>query len=153
MTIRKLTQIIQDERKDVVVGEETVTEYVNALEAKLCEEVFLTHEGAPPGVYVFMGLPLPGTKPGSWPPFVPHKPGYSNEWTPEDYRDMELLVPFPYDDIYRAYVQWKIDMKHNDTYDATNSQRLYWQAYQDFAKWWNRTHMPITKVKYKGYEE
>ena len=151
MTIRRLTAIIRDERKDDAVSEGRITEYVNALEARLCEDVFLTHEGTPPGVYIFLGRPPERRRKHDWPPFVPHEPGYSNEWTPEDYRDMPLLVAPPYDDIYRAYIQWQIDLRHNDTYDAGNSQRLYWQAYQDFAKWWNRTHMPKQKVHFHGY--
>lgn len=153
MTIRKLTALIREERKDDAIAEEKIIDYVNGLEAKLCEDVFLQHEGAPPGVYLFLGRPAPWQKPGCWPPYVPHEPGYSNEWTTEDFRDVPLLVPPPYDEVYKAFVQWKIDLTHNDVYDAGNSQKLYWAAWSDFAKRWHREHMPITKVMYQGYKE
>ena len=154
MTIRKLTEILKRERQDGVIGDEDVLEYVNALETRLCTEVFLTHEDPPPGVYMFMGLPLPGTKPGTWPPpLPPHPPGYHEEWLPEDYRDIELLAKPPYDDVYRAYIQYRCDLAQNETINADNSQRIYWRAFNDFAKYWHRTHMPINKTPYHGYKE
>lgn len=171
MTIRKLTEIIKDDRQDSVIDADKVREYVNALETRLCTEVFLTHENPPPGVYLFMGLPPAHHGPGGpqadhggphhgphhgeepWPPFVPHAQGYSDEWSFDDWQDIPLLVPPPYDDIYRAYIQWQTDLHQNDAIDASNSQRVYWQAHQDFAKWWNRTHMPINKTPYRGYRK
>ena len=68
-------------------------------------------------------------------------------------KTVPLLVPPPYDDVYRAFIQLKTDMKQNDTYDAGNSQRLFWQAYNEFARFWNSTHMPINKTPYRGYKE
>lgn len=153
MTIRKLIEIFKDQRKEDVVDEAKITEYVNALEAKLCEEVFLTHEAPPLRVFAFLGRPHPAWKPGDWPPFVPHEPGYSADWSFDDYLDIPLLVQPPYDDVYRAYIQWQTDLINNDTIDAGNSQRVYWQALQDFSKFWNRTHMPINKTPYRGYKE
>lgn len=154
MTIQRLVDIFADERKDAHIDVKKVTAYVNELEAKLCAEVFLTHEHAPTGAYLFMGLPLPGWKPGDWPPLPPpHPPGYSAEYSFDDYKTVPLLVPPPYDDVYRAFIQLKTDMKQNDTYDAGNSQRLFWQAYNEFARFWNSTHMPINKTPYRGYKE
>ena len=83
----------------------------------------------------------------------PHEPGYSDEYSFDDYKTIPLLVPPPYDDVYRAYIQWRCDLAQNDTYDAGNSQRLYWLAYQDFSKFWHRTHMPVNSRTYKGYKE
>ena len=154
MTIERLVQIFSDERKDDVIGAEKVLEYVNALETKLCTEVFLMHKDPPPGVYAFMGLPLPCHKPGDWPPLPsPHRPGYSPEYSFDDYKTVELLVMPPFDDVYRAYIQWRCDLSHNDTYDATNSQRVFWLAYSDFQKFWHRTHMPVQDSTYRGYKE
>ena len=153
MTIRKLTEIIKNDRQDDVIDAEKIREYVNALETRLCTEVFLTHENTPPGVYLFMGIPPVTGGPNQWPPFIPHAPGYSDDWSFDDWMDIPLLVPPPYDDIYRVYIQWQTDLHQNDAIDASNSQRVYWQAYQDFSKWWNRTHMPINKTPYRGYRE
>ena len=153
MTIQRLVEIFSQERQDNVIDAAKVLEYVNALETKLCTEVFLTHKDAPPGVYVFMGLPLPGHKPGDWPPLPPHHtPGYSDEWSYDDYKTIPLLVKPPYDDIYRAYIQWRIDLSHNDTIDAGNSQRVFWLAYSDFQKAWHRDHMPVKNTRIENKE-
>jgi len=151
MTIRKLIEIFKDQRKDNVVGREKIIAYVNALETRLCEEVFLTHEAPPPGVFVFLGRPPRPPRPDDWPPFILHEPGYSEEWAFSDVEDIPLLVKPPYDDIYRAYIQWQTDLANNDVVDAGNSQRIYLQAWNDFAKYWNRHHMPINKTPYRGY--
>lgn len=154
MTIQRLVEIFADERKDAHVTAEKVTAFVNELEAKLCTEILFTHEHAPTGAYLFMGLPVPGWKPGDWPPPpMPHEPGYSDEYSFDDYKTIPLLVKPPYDDVYRAYIQWRVDMAHNDTYDAANSQKLYYQAYNEFARFWNRTHMPINRTPFAGYKE
>lgn len=154
MTIQRLVEIFAKERQDNVIDAAKVLEYVNALETKLCTEIFLTHQYPPPGVFMFMGLPMPGQKPGDWPPLPsPHTPGYSPEYSGDDYKDIELLVKPPYDDIYRAYIQWRFDLAHNDTFDATNSQRVFWLAYSDFEKYWHRTHMPMQDSTYRGYKE
>lgn len=153
MTIRKLIEIFKDQRKDDVVEEKRITGYVNALETRLCEEVFMTHEDVPPGVFVFLGRSPCPPKPGQWPPFIPHPPGYSEEWAIDDYKDIPLLVKPPYDDIYRAYIQWQVDLAQNDVVDAGNSQRIYLNAWSDFAKYWNRHHTPINETPFRGYKE
>lgn len=154
MTIQRLVEIFADERKDENVTEEKVTAFVNELETRICTEVFLTHENPPAGVFPFMGMTPPIQPPGNWPPLpVPHPPGYSDEWCFDDIGTIPLLVPPPYDDVYRAYIQWRVDLSHNDTIDAGNSQRVYYQAYQDFAKYWHRTHMPINNTPFAGYKE
>lgn len=163
MTIRRLIETLRRERQDDVIDEERVREYVNALETTLCTEVFMTHEAPPLGVFLFMGWPIPpdcrkesrwtpheGCE-DRWPPFVPHAPGYSEEWSFEDWKDIPLLALPPYDGIYIAYIRWQTDLANNDTVDASNSQRLYYNVYNDFARYWNRTHMPVQTIKYHGY--
>ena len=179
MTIRKLVEIFNNERHDGVISEELIRESVNALETKVCTEIFLTHEDPPPGVYAFMGMRPPmhrgrnirwntsdpldlGNPPEPYPephpehreklPFAyHHEPGYDDDWVLGEVSDVTLLVPAPYDDVYRAYIQWRSDLAHNDTIDASNSQRVYSLAYQEFAKYWNRTHMSVNHTPFKGY--
>ena len=107
---------------------------------------FNPNEAPPPGAFLFGGMPPPPPLPGQWPPAAAFTQA-------EHGKDDELLVPFPYDDVYRAYIQWRVDMAHNETYDATNSQKLYWNAYNEFARFWNRTHMPINKTPFHGDKE
>jgi len=150
MTINRLTELLAKERQDAVVTADDVRNMVNALETRLCMEVFLTHDGAPPGVYWFMRLQPPnGVKRGGlWElpewmlPSAPGYPGDCGEAAAFDAGDIPLLAPPPYDEVYLQYCRWRIAQDNNDTYDESNAQRRYYSAYEDFARHWNRTHMP-----------
>ena len=71
--------------------------------------------------------------------------GY-NENTP---LDTKLLVPAPYDDIYIRYLEMQINYANGEFGKYNNSMDMYDKAYEAFAKFYNRTHMPIgTKFKF-----
>lgn len=67
--------------------------------------------------------------------------GYSADTPP----DTELLVPPPYDQLYLRYLEAQIDY-YNDEYDRfNNAMEMYEAAFDSFAKYYTRTHMPISK--------
>lgn len=57
----------------------------------------------------------------------------------------ELLVPAPYDDIYVHWLTMQIDLTNGEYARYNNSALVYNYSYQDFANYYNRTHMPLGK--------
>lgn len=68
--------------------------------------------------------------------------GY-DENTPHD---TVLLVPAPYDDIYRFWLEAQIDYTNADFDKYNNSSMRYNAEYSAFERHYNRTHKPITHI-------
>lgn len=67
--------------------------------------------------------------------------GYSADTPP----DTALLVPPPYDQLYLRYLEAQIDY-HNGEYDRfNNAMAMYEAAFDSFAKYYTRTHMPVSR--------
>ena len=56
-----------------------------------------------------------------------------------------LLVPAPYDDIYLRWLEAQIDYANGEYGKYNNSITAYNDAYAIYQKYYNRTHMPISK--------
>lgn len=56
-----------------------------------------------------------------------------------------MLVPPPYDRLYQFYLEMKIDYYNLEIDKYNNSAMLYNEARNDYAKYFNRTHMPVSK--------
>ena len=54
----------------------------------------------------------------------------------------EMLVPAPYDDIYIKWLEAQIDYANGEYGKYNNSITMFNAAYEAFAKYYNRTHMP-----------
>ena len=59
--------------------------------------------------------------------------------------DTDMLVPFPYDDIYLRYLEMQIDYANGEYGKYNNSITMYNTAYLAFEKYYNRTHLPKAK--------
>lgn len=57
----------------------------------------------------------------------------------------KLIVDDPYTEVYIAYLKMKIDEENAETGRYNNSAIMYNSYYDDFAKYWNKTHLPINK--------
>ena len=75
--------------------------------------------------------------------FIPYHEG---QGTPEDPFNPDLLAPEPYDIMYRYALEAQIDLGNMELAKYNNSSNLFNTAYAQYAAWYNRTHMPITKV-------
>lgn len=53
-----------------------------------------------------------------------------------------LLVPAPYDEIYIRYLEMQIDYANNEYGKYNNSTIMYNTAYNAYALYYNRNHMP-----------
>lgn len=62
----------------------------------------------------------------------------------------ELLVPFPYDELYMAYLKAKIDEENGETVRYNNTASTFNVLLSEYARAYNREHMPKknTVLKY-----
>lgn len=59
-----------------------------------------------------------------------------------------LLIPAPYDDVYLRWLEAQIDYANGEYGKYNNSLVAYNDAYSVFQKYYNRTHMPISKGRF-----
>ena len=111
-----------DQLKPNQFSTEQKTEWLSRLDGMIMQELIRTHEQAEE--------PAPFT-------------GYDAE---ED-TGTELLVPFPYDDIYLFWLASQVDL-YNLEYDKyANDSQLYNNAYQTYSDYYTRTNMPKAAVR------
>lgn len=70
--------------------------------------------------------------------------GYS-----EDKLSVALIVPSPYDRLYMAYLNMKIDEENGETARYNNSATLFNSYMMEYRKYYNKTHLPL-RTPYKG---
>ena len=61
----------------------------------------------------------------------------------------KLIVPAPYDDIYLRWLESQIDYANGEYGKYNNTSKAYNDAYSLFERYYNRTHMPKSKGKFK----
>ena len=61
--------------------------------------------------------------------------------------DNTLIAPTPYDSLYINYIIAKIHQYTNETVRYNNAMIIFNQQYQEFANWYNRTKMPLSKER------
>ena len=61
----------------------------------------------------------------------------------------ELLVPAPFDEMYLRWLEAQIDYANGEYDKYNNSVLIYQTAYDSYANYYNRNHMPKgKKIKY-----
>lgn len=123
MKVREAIDRIDSLKHNVYSNAEKV-DWLNRLDGMIKREIIDTHEGAE---------------------FVIFE-GYSE-------RDMEkeLLIGSPYDEMYIRWLEAQIDYYNGEIARYNNSMMVYQAAYDSYAKYYNRSHMPLTqKMKYFG---
>ena len=64
-------------------------------------------------------------------------------------QDTQLLVPAPFDEMYLRWLEAQIDYANGEYNKYNNAISMYQTAYDGFANYYNRTHMPLgSKLKY-----
>lgn len=56
--------------------------------------------------------------------------------------ETELLVPAPYDELYLRWLEAQIDYCNGEYDRYNNAMEMFNTAYQGYANYYNRTHMP-----------
>ncbi len=88
--------------------------WLNSLDGQIFNEIILTHE---------------------------HAEGA--EYTPLSLGTDELLVPFPYTNIYNYWLQAMIALENGETQKYLVNKDLFNAAYENYVHWYNRNHQPI----------
>lgn len=64
--------------------------------------------------------------------------------------DRELLIPFPHDNIYDYYILAMIDFSNKEYVHYNNAITQYTEAFNAYAKLYQREHMPKSKGGFKN---
>lgn len=118
MTIKECIDIVNNLKPNQYSIEDKV-DWLSFLDLKIINDVLKTHEGYDRKYDMFTG--------------------YS-----PDKLEVQLVVPSPYDRVYTAYLNMKIDEANGETARYNNSASMYNAYLLEFKKWWNKTHMPIS---------
>ena len=95
--------------------------WLSELDGRVKKEIIDTHEGAESVVFS----------------------GYNDTTS----LDTELLVPAPYDEVYLLWLEARIDYANNEYGKYNNSRAMYNNAYNTYWKYYNRTHLPLSKPR------
>lgn len=60
-----------------------------------------------------------------------------------------LLAPFPYDELYVAYLLMMIDLRNEETVRYNNSRAVYEEAIKAYAKHVNKTQKPVSNNDFR----
>ena len=64
-------------------------------------------------------------------------------YSPDDL-SVSLIAPFPYDEMYVAYLKAKFDEENGETARYNNTASTFNGMLMDFQKAYNREHMPLS---------
>ena len=122
MTINEAIQAV-DSLKPNGYSELEKIEWLSELDGTIKAEIIDTHEGAEDTSFN----------------------GY-NEQTP---LEQELIVPYPYDRLYKSWLESRIDYANGDYAKYNNSVTVFNTDYLSFQRAYNRKYMPKgTKIKF-----
>lgn len=76
-----------------------------------------------------------------------HENGNTGDFKPYTTEDMskELLIQFPYDDIYQLYLSSQIDLANNEYERYSISSTVFNKAFNEYERAYNRQNMPISR--------
>lgn len=114
-----------DTLKPNVISRQQKVAWLSDLDGMIWREVFLTHEDAPDITFE----------------------GYDQDADPST----TLLAPEPYTDVYQHYMAAQMDNVHRENAEYAKDMVLFNSAWQTLCDYWNRKHMPLTKVAQLKY--
>ena len=127
MTIRELLDLV-DDLKPNDVGRERKIGWLSDIDRRVQNELIAKHETAIVGIMPKM-------------PFS----GY----TAETDEETVLLVPEPYCELYRWYLEMQIDLVNMELAKHNNSLMLFENAWREYAGEYHRTHLPKCDTNFK----
>ena len=127
-------------------GEDIKVDWLSRLDYQIFNEVILKHKRRRPIPPVIRAESRENPLDIDTEPPIPPKP----QFEPYSVENMAipLLVPFPYDELYIAYLQMKIDEANHETIQYNNDAILFNSYYENFTSAYNREHMPLSRARY-----
>ena len=117
ITIQEVIDDIDSKKPNSFTDDEKKL-WLSQVDGKVYTELFMTHE-----------------YPGELPPFT----GYDQDTPP----DTELLIPYPYTDVYKHYLASKMDLSNAELQKYANDHTMYNAEWTTFSDYWTRTHPPL----------
>lgn len=115
MTIGRLIETINS-LVPHTIEESELMRFLNDIETRIHDEVFLTHNGLDAVIF----------------------PGYGEDTD----MNTELLLKSPYDNVYRWYLEAQIYMAIQETARANNAMAMFNAEYLSMMDYYNRNYMP-----------
>ena len=119
MTICEALALV-DEVKPNAVERATKKKWLGDVDGMVVDQLILTHEHE------------------SAPAFTPYGAATDEE--------TELLIPAPYDTIYRWYVEAQIHLRNLEMEQFQNMQSFFNQEWAEYKRKYNREHMPLQRA-------
>lgn len=153
MTIQDAISIA-DEMKPNPIDADRKIRWLSDLDGMIYNELVITHISpdatwpTPEDHHPWGTTPWPVRRSENMPvPQYPPFKGYGNETD----RGTVLLVPEPYSDLYPMYLCSKIDLTLAELDSYANTSTLFNNAYQTYCDYYNRTYMPVRRVRQLRY--
>ena len=118
MTLAKVIESFDREYRNTI-PRLLKTEWLASVDRTVFEDVITTH-----------------VTEGGLPPFEPD--GYTDA--------TELLIPDSHAAVYLRFLAMKTDLYHGDVGRYNNDSLMFFSAYDEFKKHYNRTHLPLKAV-------
>lgn len=122
MTVREAIDIVDGIKPNQYTDEQKMS-WLSALDGTINEEIIKTHRENTD--IKTPKLPYTGEK-------------------DENNKDIELLAPYPYDDIYKHWLFAQIDYLNSETTKYENSMIMFNSAYMQFWAWYNKNNAPLS---------
>jgi hypothetical protein len=123
MTIKDCIDIVDSNKPNQYTITDKVR-WLSFIDEKIINDVLKTHEGYD----------------GRYDDFT----GYS-----DDKLSVTLIAPSPYDRLYTQYLKMKIDEENGETARYNNAAILFNTYYDEYKKYYNKHHMPLTNERIK----
>ena len=127
---------------------ELKVDWLSRLDSQIYTDIILTHEPKFPPVppipfFEFSKSPIDKK---TFPPRPVHP-----DFEPYSVNDMtkQLIVWFPFDELYIMYLNMKIDEANKETAQYNNSATLFNAYYNNFAAHFNKEFKPINRARYR----
>ena len=107
-----------DERKQNIYSREEKIKWLSQIDAEIYRKIMQTHEGCPAG----------------WVPYT-------------EAADIkrELLAGEPWDEMYIHWLESRVDYYDKEFGEYNNSYSAFASVYGDYARAYNREHMPVQR--------
>lgn len=122
MTIAEMVERV-DLIKPNQIDVKAKVDWLITIEGQLWDEIILTHEGTPEERFQ----------------------------VEEANGGTELTAKPPYSDLYRFYLEAQIDLANGEVNRYNNSMELFNAAWTAFRNYYNKRHMPLSRVKALGF--
>lgn len=124
MTIEECITLV-DEMQPNLIDRARKIEWLSRVDSRIFEELMCKHQGG-------ANIPQQFT-------------GYTQETDP----DTELFAKYPYDEMYRFYLEMQIDYANQEYDKYNNNAQLFNELWGEYARKYHRDHKPLSGAHWR----